>query len=62
MGTAKSNGIEGFRHKVMDYTQNKSFGKKLWHNNFSTTGRTNYWDVMFNHCMSAYSGVLKWKA
>ena len=59
MGTAKSYSIAGFRHKVMDYTQNKAFGDKLWHKQFSTDGRTNYWDVMFNHCMSGYSGVLK---
>jgi len=61
MGTTKSHGIDDFRHKIMYYTQEKSFGTKLWHNNFSTDGRTNYWDVMFNHCMSKYGGVLNWK-
>jgi len=59
MGTTKSNSISDFRHKIMHYTQDKSFGTKLWHNNFATDGRTNYWDVMFNPCISKYSGVLK---
>jgi len=61
MGTTKSHGIEPFRHKIMKYTQDKAFSTNLWHKNFATDGRTNYWDVMFNHCISMYSGVLSWK-
>jgi len=51
--------IREFKNRLMDYTQNKSYGKRLWHSNFSTVGRTNYWDTLFNHCSNGMHGVLK---
>jgi len=60
MGTAKSYGIEGFRERLLNYTQDKSYGARLWRSKFSTRGRTRYWDTLFSHC-GDFGGVLNWK-
>jgi len=46
---------------LMNYTQDKAYGKRVWHKNFSSVGRTVYWDKMFNHISGMYGDVLSWK-
>jgi len=60
MGTAKPHSIEAFKHNLLYATQNKYYGNKLWHNNFSSNGRTRYWTTLFSHC-GDFGGVLNWK-
>jgi len=52
--------IEDFRTKLLNYTQEKSYGVRLWHKNFSTAGRTKYWNTLFSHC-GDFGGILSWK-
>ena len=52
--------FDKFSQTLMNTTQDKMYSKRLWHKNFSSVGRTDYWDKVFHHVSGMFGGVLEW--